>query len=121
MSVPPRAAVRCPVLAPTPRPPSAGPRQTRRGLGRARSYAIERQAHGIARQVRDTLDAVHELAHEKETAAVFTIDRARLDVDGARVEIEPPAFIADFDHQPPLVDDGLDVNVFGRIFGVAAE
>src|SRR3954468_2924084 len=121
MSVPPRAAGRCPVPAPTPRPRSAWPRQTRRGPGRARSYAIERQAHGIARQIRDTLDAVHELAHEKETAAVFTIDGPRLDVDRARVEIEAAAFIAHFDDQPPLVDDGLDVNVFGRIFGVAAE
>ena len=60
-------------------------------------------AAGAARCV-EALDAIHELAHEEQPAAVLALEVLRVGgVDGARVEVEAAALVRDFDDEPRRV------------------
>src|SRR3954467_9625655 len=104
-----RGAARRWVRAPRPPLRIASPARTRRAPRAARSSAEERQTNRVAVRGGDLLDLVHQLAHQKQTAAVLAIDRPAVGLDGACVEIESRSLVANLDDQPVVVDACPDV------------
>ena len=89
-------------------------RECRERLRAARSYAPQRQPDDVA-SVIEPLDRVHEVAHQKQAAAVLTVKVLGIVGSIVRVvEVEAGAFVGHFDDQTLAIDLGADVHVLVR-------
>src|SRR5204863_7102693 len=118
----PRSRPSRPCSGSTPRPRTASPCETQTRQPRGPSLADHDQTHGIPPRAVETLDVVHQFAHQKQSASVLTLDVIwSRRIESAQLEVEALSFVLNLDDELPGVHARHDVHVFRGIILVAAK